>query len=100
MTLPLIVQQRPARPRRGQLVVAAAAGHQQHWQQAVQRRTLLLGTAAMLAAPWLAQGQPALAQDFECDPQAGPSGIKWCDIATGFGAPAVAGGPSLDTLHS
>ena len=100
MTLPLIVQQRPARPRRGQLVVAAAAGHQQQWQQAVQRRTLLLGTAAMLAAPWLAQGQPALAQDFECDPQAGPRGIKWCDIATGFGAPAVAGGPSLDTLHS
>ncbi|PRW39257.1 peptidyl-prolyl cis-trans isomerase chloroplastic [Chlorella sorokiniana] len=45
----------------------------------------------MLAAPWLGRGQAALAQDFECDPQAGPSGIKWCDIATGFGAPAQTG---------
>ena len=67
----------------------------QQQQQAVQRRALLLGAAAVLAsgAPWLGRGQAALAQEFECDPQAAPNGIKWCDIATGFGAPAAAGAP-------
>lgn len=92
----LATQQLPPNRRHGRWMPTASMGqYAQQQQQAVQRRALLLGAAAVLAsgAPWLGRGQAALAQEFECDPQAGPNGIKWCDIATGFGAPAAAGGP-------
>lgn len=86
---PATARQRSTTARRH--IVAASAGAPQQPGQALERRQLLLGGAALPVFAALGSVRPAQADEFECQPKASPSGIKWCDIAEGFGEPATAG---------